>query len=141
MAKVESVAALCLEPGGRRLLMVLQGKPGAPPTWTVPGGALAETEPPEETVAREVREEAGLKVEVEGLFHTEEATTVDRFKQEHEHVVHYYAVKATDKALRPNDPDGRIYRADWVLLDQFDALGFSVPFEEAVLRRFVEERT
>ncbi len=106
----------------------------------MPGGGLVESESAEETVAREVREEAGLKVEVEGLFHTEEATTVDRFKQEHQHVVHYYAVKSEGGALQPNDPDGRIYRADWVALEQLDALGFSVPFEEAVLRRFVEER-
>ncbi|HEX8395222.1 MAG TPA: NUDIX domain-containing protein [Longimicrobium sp.] len=49
---------------GSRLLLVLCRLPGEPPFWTLPGGGREEGETDAQAVAREVREELGVIVEV-----------------------------------------------------------------------------
>lgn len=55
---------LLRDAAGRVLLVNPTYKPG----WDLPGGMAEANEPPEETVARELREELGLDVVVHGLL-------------------------------------------------------------------------
>jgi ADP-ribose pyrophosphatase YjhB (NUDIX family) len=58
-----AVAAIVFDPEGR-VLLVERGKPPAEGLWSVPGGRLIGSETLAQGVAREVREETGLVVEV-----------------------------------------------------------------------------
>lgn len=58
-----------------RVLLVQRGKEPGKGRWTFPGGFLEEDEAPDEGLAREVLEETGLTVEVEGLLAVRHAQT------------------------------------------------------------------
>ncbi|MBA3463483.1 MAG: NUDIX domain-containing protein [Deltaproteobacteria bacterium] len=63
MTPVCAVAAIVFDPEGR-VLLVERGKPPGEGLWSVPGGRLIGSETLAQGVAREVREETGLVVEV-----------------------------------------------------------------------------
>ena len=58
-----TVAALCRDNSGR-ILLVRQKDSGK---WSTPGGAIEPGESPEQAAIREVREETGLDISVDGL--------------------------------------------------------------------------
>jgi 8-oxo-dGTP pyrophosphatase MutT (NUDIX family) len=58
-----SVAALCRDDSGR-ILLVKQSDSGK---WSTPGGAIEPGESPEQAAIREVHEETGLDISVDGL--------------------------------------------------------------------------
>lgn len=60
------VGAVILD-GDGRLLVIKRGNPPRRGRWTLPGGKLQRGETIVEAIAREVREETGLEVEVGGL--------------------------------------------------------------------------
>jgi 8-oxo-dGTP diphosphatase len=61
-----AVGAFVFDPEGR-VLLVERGQPPGAGLWTVPGGRLEPGETLAQGVAREVREETGLVVEVGAL--------------------------------------------------------------------------
>lgn len=63
MTPVVAVAAIVFDPEGRVLLVERATPPGVG-QWSVPGGRLEQAETLAQAVAREVREETGLVVEV-----------------------------------------------------------------------------
>jgi 8-oxo-dGTP diphosphatase len=56
--------------GAGRLLLVRRGRPPGQGLWSVPGGRLEPGETVEQAVAREMREETGLEVDVGRLLGT-----------------------------------------------------------------------
>ena len=66
MTPVVGVGAIVFDAAGR-VLLVERGKPPGEGLWTVPGGRLEHNETLAQAVAREVREETGLIVEVGAL--------------------------------------------------------------------------
>jgi ADP-ribose pyrophosphatase YjhB (NUDIX family) len=63
LLQMPSVAALCRDES-ERILLVKQKDSGR---WSTPGGVIEPGEGPEQAVAREVYEEAGVVVEIDGL--------------------------------------------------------------------------
>jgi len=61
--RVTCAGALVLD-GAGRLLVVRRGRPPGLGLWSVPGGRVEDGETVAQAVAREVREETGLEVEV-----------------------------------------------------------------------------
>lgn len=58
-----------------RVLLVQRGREPGKGRWTFPGGFLEEDEAPDAGLAREVREETGLRVAVKGLLAVRHAQT------------------------------------------------------------------
>lgn len=139
MKRWEGVAALCVKPGESRLLMVLQGKPGQPPAWALPGGELKPGESPEQGIIREVREDAGLDVKIKRLYDKQEDTAEDGKKQPYRFASHYFEVETNSKTLQPQDPDQQVYRAEWISKDQFTALGLLYEYQRKVINSYWAE--
>lgn len=83
MTPVVAVAAIVFDATGRTLL-VQRGKPPGAGLWSVPGGKLEAHETLAQAVAREVREETGLVVEVGTL-----ACVVERMDPHPERGFHF----------------------------------------------------
>jgi len=78
---VVAVGAIVFDPQGR-VLLVERGKPPGVGQWSVPGGKLELHETLAQAVAREVREETGLVVEVGTL-----ACVVEPFGDDYHFVI------------------------------------------------------
>lgn len=94
-APVVGVAAIIFDAQGR-VLLVERGRPPAVGQWTVPGGKLEPGETLAQGVAREVREETGLVVEVGAL-----ACVVERIADDHHFVILDYVARVIGGALAP----------------------------------------
>ncbi len=139
MANYKGVAALCVKPDEPKLLMVLQGMPGQPPTWTLPGGPIDVDETPEQAVVREAKEDAGLDVTVKRLYQKQEGTTHDLKKRPYAFECHYFVVTSNSDVLRPQDPDQLVYRAEWIDQQTFRSLGLYYEYQREVIKAFWTE--
>ena len=81
MTPIVGVGAIVFDEAGR-VLLVERGKPPSQGLWSVPGGKLEPHETLAQAVAREVREETGLIVEVGTL-----ACVLERFGPDHHFVL------------------------------------------------------
>jgi 8-oxo-dGTP diphosphatase len=81
-----------------RVLVVQRGKPPGVGLWTVPGGRLEPNETLAQAVAREVREETGLVVEVGAL-----ACVVERMGDDYHFVILDYVARVIGGTLAAGD--------------------------------------
>ncbi len=139
MAHYKGVAALCVKSDEPKILMVLQGMPGQPPTWTLPGGPMKPDESPEQAVARECQEDAGLSVKVGKLYKHQQGTAQDFKKRAYEFECHYFEVNASSTALQPQDPDKLVYRAEWIAHPQLKDLGLYYEYQREVIEAYWKE--
>ncbi len=93
MTPVCAVAAIVFDPAGRVLLVQRANEPGRG-LWTVPGGRLEGRETLAQGVAREVREETGLVVEVGPL-----AAVVERMGDDFHFVILDYLARVVGGTL------------------------------------------
>jgi ADP-ribose pyrophosphatase YjhB (NUDIX family) len=95
--------------------------------WTMPGGGLEEGEDPERAARREVREETGYRVAIEGLIgiHSRVIPPGRRLKPGVELPLHtlriVYRARVTGGRLR-NEKNGSTDRAEWFPLAEVRAL-------------------
>ena len=94
MTPVVAVAAIVYDREGR-VLLVERGNPPGVGLWTVPGGKLEADETLAQGVAREVREETGLVVEVGAL-----ACVVERIGDDYHYVILDYVARVIGGELR-----------------------------------------
>ena len=94
MTPVVAVGAIVYDREGR-VLLVERGPPPGVGLWTVPGGKLEHAETLAQGVAREVREETGLVVEVGAL-----ACVVERIGDDHHYVILDYVARVIGGELR-----------------------------------------
>ncbi len=104
MKPVVAVAGIAFDDDGR-VLLIQRGKEPGRGLWTVPGGSLELGESMSEAVAREMREETGMEVEVGDLV-----TIVERVLRadgggdiEHHFVICDYAVTVVGGTLAAGD--------------------------------------
>ncbi|MDX2090803.1 MAG: NUDIX hydrolase [Kofleriaceae bacterium] len=97
MTPVVAVAAIVFDADGR-VLLVERGKPPGEGQWTVPGGRLEGQETLAQAVAREVREETGLLVEVGPL-----ACVVERMGDDYHFVILDYLARVIGGTLAAGD--------------------------------------
>lgn len=90
---IVAVGAIVLDRDGR-VLLVQRGRPPAEGLWSVPGGKLEAGETLAQGVAREVREETGLVVEVGAL-----ACVVERMSDDYHFVILDYVARAVGGQL------------------------------------------
>jgi ADP-ribose pyrophosphatase YjhB (NUDIX family) len=90
---IVAVAAIVLDEHGR-VLLVERGRPPGVGQWTVPGGKLEGAETLAQGVAREVREETGLLVEVGAL-----ACVVERIGDDYHFVILDYLARVIGGTL------------------------------------------
>jgi ADP-ribose pyrophosphatase YjhB (NUDIX family) len=93
MTPIVAVGAFVFDRDGR-VLLIERGKPPGEGLWTVPGGRLDRGETLAQAVAREVREETGLIVEVGAL-----ACVVERMGDDFHFVILDYLARAIGGTL------------------------------------------
>jgi len=98
-----AVGGFVFDPGGR-VLLVERGTPPGEGLWSVPGGKLEPGETLVQAVAREVREETGLVVEVGTL-----ACVVERMGDDYHYVILDYLARPIGGKLAPGS-DARAAR-------------------------------
>ena len=94
MTPIVAVGAFVFD--GSRVLVVERAKPPGEGLWTVPGGRLERSETLAQAVAREVREETGLIVEVGPL-----ACVVERMGDDFHFVILDYLARVIGGSLAP----------------------------------------
>jgi 8-oxo-dGTP diphosphatase len=106
---------------GDRLLLVQRARPPRQGQWSLPGGGQQLGETLTEAARREVREEAGLEVELGEVI-----ATLDLIERDADNRVRYHYVlidfvaEAASPDLRPGDDAAD---ARWVTIEQAERLG------------------
>jgi len=113
MTPVVAVGAIVFDDQGR-VLLVERGKPPGVGLWSIPGGRLEPAETLAQAVAREVREETGLVVEVGPL-----GCVVERIGDDFHFVILDYLARAIGGSLAAAS-DARAAR--WVSSDELASL-------------------
>ena len=114
MIPVVGVGAFIFD--GPRLLVIQRGRPPADGLWSVPGGRLDGGETLAQAVAREVREETGLSVEV-GPF----VCVIERFGDDFHFVILDYLARVVPTS-GPLAPGTDAADARWVTDAELAAL-------------------
>lgn len=102
MTPVVAVAAIVFDPEGR-VLLVERAKPPGAGLWSVPGGRLEQAETLAQAVAREVREETGLVVEVGPL-----SCVVERMGDDFHYVILDYLARVIGSVAPDGAPSGKL---------------------------------
>jgi ADP-ribose pyrophosphatase YjhB (NUDIX family) len=111
---------------GDRILLVERGHAPAAGKWSVPAGKLEPHETLAQGVAREVREETGLIVEVGAL-----AVVVEAITDDYHFVILDYHARVIGGSLSAAS-DAR--RVRWVAIDELDSLPLTDGLVDAVRR-------
>lgn len=125
MTPTVAVAAIVYDPQGR-VLLVERGKPPGEGLWTVPGGRLESSETLAQGVAREVREETGLVVEVGAL-----ACVVERMGDDFHYVILDYVARVIGGELAAGS-DARAAR--WIDEGELQRLPLTEGLQDVLAR-------
>jgi ADP-ribose pyrophosphatase YjhB (NUDIX family) len=105
---------------GEDIVLVRQARPGEEPHWSLPAGLLEDEELLTEGLAREVREETGVRITDSGRI----AFTVqldDRVAGRNHTIWTFDVTAPWEGTLHPDDPDGLVLEA--ALVNVRDAVG------------------
>ena len=124
-----AVGAFVFDAQGR-VLLIERGQPPGLGLWTVPGGKLEPGETLAQAVAREVREETGLVVEVGTL-----ACVVERMAEDYHYVILDYLARVIGGTLAPASD---VRAAKFVDNDELTTLPLTSGLPDLILRARTE---
>lgn len=127
MKRWSGAAAICVNKANE-LLMIKQGTPDENKTWSIPGGGKEQGETYEQCCVREVVEETGYEVKINGLLSVKE-TILDGYQID----IHYYAANVIGGGMRIQDPDELIYEIAWKSANEIKKLELSYPDDRTML--------
>lgn len=108
--------------GNKGVVLIKRGKPPRLGSWSLPGGAQKIGETVNEAARREIKEETGLDVEVQGLVDV--VDSISPAEKDGRIRYHYTLVDVWATANGNHDPvaGGDAADARWVSLDMLDEL-------------------
>lgn len=107
-----------IENGAGHVLLVRRGRPPRQDEWSIPGGKVEWGEPVQQALLREVEEETGLQIEVEGLIDiVDSLIRNDTGDLAHHHVLLDYAARVGVGQLRAGDDAKEV---KWVAPNNLD---------------------
>jgi 8-oxo-dGTP diphosphatase len=96
-------------------MLLVKNRNGNSFYWSFPGGGVENDETLEQAVVREVREETGFSVRVEGLYSVREMF----FESRNEHaLVFTFHSKIIDGEIQISDPDDEILDVTWMDINE-----------------------
>lgn len=121
--------AIVLDEGGTRILLTELAYSASAGRWSLPGGGIEHGETPEEALAREVREEAGIEIASPALFTVfTSRTTWTRDDTEPEDI-HYvgivYRARFAGGTLKDTGDGGSCASARWWALADLASVNLS----------------
>jgi 8-oxo-dGTP diphosphatase len=117
-----------------RALVVRRGKPPLEGEWSIPGGMLETGETIIEGVRRELAEETGVEVRVNGLIEVFERISLDEAgKHRYHYVVLDYFCEAIRGEARPGSDAAEVA---WVLEEDLDAYALSASARRVIQKAF-----
>ena len=138
---LQRVAAYALVTDADRLLMsrLSHRVPGAAGLWTLPGGGVDPGEEPLATVVREVHEETGQHVVVDGLVQVQSQRSLEPGNPHPDQHEDMHAVRLVHRAHCPRPTEARVLEIEgstgesaWVPLDQLPELPLASMVEAAL---------
>jgi len=119
---------------GRRALLVRRAKPPLEGEWSIPGGMLETGETIVEGVRRELAEETGIEVRVNGLIEVFERISLDEAgKHKYHYVVLDYFCEALQGDARPGSDAKEIA---WVSEEELGEYPLAASARRVVQRAF-----
>lgn len=131
MNRIDIVYALLPSGDGSRILMV--HNTGSRNTWTLPGGTVEQGETLQEALIREVKEEAGVEIEVLDVAAINELRAPESSK--HYLLITFYA-KIIGGQLGTNVPE-EVAEVEWVELPRADLL---MPYYQKGISHLVQQQ-
>lgn len=105
---------------GERLVLVRRGGEPFRGWWGLPGGAVELGETVEEALRREVLEETGLEVEVEGFLTYKDAVNRDEAQRVRFHyVILFFAARPVGGRLQASDDAAEAVWVPWSEVDRY----------------------
>jgi ADP-ribose pyrophosphatase YjhB (NUDIX family) len=95
--------------GSKGVLLVRRDKDPGKGLWSIPGGGVEIGETQEESVVREVNEEAGVQCEIIDLVSTADLITPDESERiEFHYVLNHYLARALTETTTPETPEAEV---------------------------------
>jgi len=126
-----SAFAVIVDPVGKKILLV--HKKDELPSWGLPGGGVEDGEKPEEGVFREVRDESGYRMYLDGSGRLVGADLVLDYRVTHKHRKLVFFAESGESAERgPVRESDEIDEVRWVTIAEIMAMD-PVPFDQAAV--------
>jgi len=118
-----------------KILLIQESKNEFREKWFLPGGRVEEHENILDSLKREIREEANIKVNIESLFYFDESK-INNNNDEIYKRYRFYFICSTDDFSEKESEDEHSMRSKWILIDDVDKYDLRSPFLADLLKKY-----